>query len=112
MRLPYSNDKKTRRVEGTGRTNGAALPMIIRPEPLRLADIERRLRDEPDLAWAVRTRPAFCATLAHALMRRDEHARARFADHHDLGRHLVESSFAASAAGRDGDGTTTGRRGA
>jgi hypothetical protein len=64
------------------------LPVVIRPRPLRLAELERRLRADRSLATALAAQPSFCATLAGALFARDAEARTRFADVDELAAYL------------------------
>src|SRR5262245_29115809 len=64
------------------------LPLVIRPVPLRLSDVERRARRDPEFAATLQRRPEVCALLARALLQRDAAARALFADHRSLCDHL------------------------
>ena len=73
---------------GEGGRGPIDLPVVIRPEPLRLVDIEWRVRGDTDLAAQLRERPDFCAVLARALFLRDRQARLRFVDAPSLALHL------------------------
>lgn len=64
------------------------LPLVIRPAPVRLADVEHRARHDEDFARLLRDEPAVRATVARAILARDEDARARFEDAHTLAAHL------------------------
>jgi len=64
------------------------LPLVIRPVPLRLSDVERRARRDPEFAGTLQRRPDVCAMLARALLQRDAAARARFSDQRSLCAHL------------------------
>jgi hypothetical protein len=65
------------------------LPLVIRPAPLRLCDIERRLRGDRRFARALDEHPELRATLARAVWNRDPEARARFRDVGSLADHLA-----------------------
>jgi hypothetical protein len=64
------------------------LPVVIRPVPLRLSDVERRARRDPEFAGTLQRRRDVCALLARVLLQRDAAARARFADQRSLCDHL------------------------
>lgn len=64
-------------------------PVVIRPTPLRLVSLERRMRSDRRLAEAVRTLPAFRQKLAHALHLHDAAARRRFASTTAVADHLA-----------------------
>lgn len=70
------------------------LPLVIRPRPLRLVDVERRLRSEAGLAARLVARPDFAGQLARALFARDREARTRFADPAALAAHLAAQASA------------------
>ena len=77
------------RARGTSATTDKVeLPIVIRPRPLRLEELERRVRLDGELAQQLATRIDFCATLARVLLARDGQARARFADSGALIIHL------------------------
>ena len=65
------------------------LPLVIRPAPLRLSDVERRLRGNERFARALDEHPELRATLARAIWNRDAVARARFADAASVAEHLA-----------------------
>lgn len=64
------------------------LPLVIRPVPVRLVDVEHRARHDEAFARLLREQPAVRATMARAILARDEEAKARFADAHELAAHL------------------------
>ena len=80
----HHSDKTTAALEDR---NGG-LPVVIRPRPLRLAELERRLGADRRLAAALAEQPSFCAMLAGALFARDAEARSRFADADELAAYL------------------------
>jgi hypothetical protein len=82
--MQRNHDKTTAALED----RKGELPVVIRPRPLRLAELERRLRADRRLAKALAEHTSFCATLASALFARDAEARSRFADVDQLAAHL------------------------
>jgi hypothetical protein len=82
--MQRDSDKTTAALEN----RSGELPVVIRPRPLRLAELERRLRADFRLAAALAEQPTFCATLAGVLFARDAEARSRFADVDALAAHL------------------------
>ena len=64
------------------------LPVVIRPEPIRLAEIERRLLRDASFARSMTERPDFRIRLAFAIHHRDAEARQRFATAAALADHL------------------------
>ena len=74
----------------SGATDRGAVefPIVIRPDPITLADLEARIVRNPDLVSHLREHPEFCATLARGVYRRDTAARERFADASTLAAHL------------------------
>jgi len=57
------------------REGESAWPVVIRPQPLRLHELEARIAREPEFARVVAARPAFAHSLARAVMTRDPSAR-------------------------------------
>ena len=64
----------------TWETEETEFPVVIRPQPLRLDDIEWRVCHDPGLVAHLRGRPSFCTVLAAAVLVRDRRARSRFRD--------------------------------
>ena len=64
-------------------------PVVIRPQPMRLSDLEARIASEPEFARVVVTRPAFAFSLARAVMTRDPSARLTWGDVGALAKRLV-----------------------
>lgn len=96
-RNPVQGGTSTRQSSGVRRSAPVApkalgydteLPLVIRPAPLRLRDIERRAQHDEDFAVLLRSEPAVRATVARAILARDEEARQRFGDVHALADHL------------------------
>ena len=63
-------------------------PVVIRPAPLRLEGLLRRIRSDQRLAETLRTLPAFRRKLAHAVHLHDAAARRRFASQAELADYL------------------------
>lgn len=63
-------------------------PVVIRPAPLRLDVLERRIRSDHRLAETLRALPAFGRKLAHAVHLHDAAARKRFASQAELADYL------------------------
>lgn len=64
------------------------LPLVIRPAAVRLRDVERRARHDEGFAVLLRSEPAVRATVARAILARDEEARQQFGDVCALADHL------------------------
>jgi hypothetical protein len=87
---PRTMSRHDRQHQVDGRIDGPIeLPLVIRPAPLRLFDVERRLRSDLRLLRALREHPELRATLSRAIWNRDPAARARFPDASSLGEHLA-----------------------
>ena len=71
-----------------GQAEGKPWSVVIRPQPVLLADLEHRLRHDAEFSRAMAKSPDFLAPLARAVLARDASARARFASPHDLAAHL------------------------
>jgi hypothetical protein len=78
---------------GRGASQVPFRPVVIRPAPLRLEGLERRIRSDQRLAETLRTLPSFRRKLAHAVHLHDAAARRRFASQAELADYL--SSVAA-----------------
>jgi len=96
-RDPVESGSCTRQSSGARRSAPVApkahghdteLPLVIRPAPVRLRDVERRVRHDEVFAVLLRSEPAVRATVARAILARDEEARQRFGDVHTLADHL------------------------
>lgn len=66
----------------------AAFPLVIRPAPLHLVDVERRIRQDESFARLLREQPEFRSTIARAVHARDAAAKHRFESPTALADHL------------------------
>lgn len=68
--------------------DGFSLPMIVRRAPIRLHDVEGRVRRDSSFARSLASEPGFSARLAAAIRHRDPEARRRFPSADALRVHL------------------------
>lgn len=66
----------------------AAFPLVIRPAPLHLVDVERRIEQDESFARLLREQPEFRSTIARAVHARDAAAKQRFESAAALADHL------------------------
>lgn len=104
-RLDTSMDYgKTERMDAAERVGdepdrevGSGWPVVIRPQPLRLADLEARIAREAEFARAVATRRSFAGSLARAVWTRDPSARLAWSNADELAERLVRLAVGAKA---------------
>ncbi len=72
-----------------GGASHAGWPVVIRPERLRLVDLEARIGREPALARAIASRPSFARSLARAVLTLDSSAGLAGSDLDELTERLI-----------------------
>lgn len=99
--MDYGNMERTEGTTVDGEADGGLVsdwPVVIRPQPLRLEDLEARIVGEMEFARAVVSRPAFARSLARAVLTRDPSARLFWRDSEGLAERLMRLAAGATAS--------------